>query len=203
MSENVMSRTRWVPWSYSMGEATLTCELKRQNALEGAAFKSNLADAFAVIRDFITVQLEAAMLGRPATGATSDEVAAHNEKASGLYARAMKEEARFFAALNPVLVRQVFTDCVRNVAGLEIDFLPITTGAALCEAADQALLQAVLLELRRLTDLSAKEAKSSGSPSTSDSGVSEPPSTDSPAPSTEPEVLPTLSTATESLAVTA
>jgi len=204
MTENVLSRRRWVPWTCDIGDrATLTCELKRMNALEAADFKSNLAGAFAAIRDFTQVAVEMAALEKARAGATPEQGVAHEQAAGQLVFRIEKAQAAFFQALDPVVMERLFATCVRNVGGLVMDDEPITTGPQLLQVADEDLLRGILMRLRNLTELSAMEGKASSSPSTSGSEASEPPSTDSPAPSIEPEGSTAPSTVPETLAETA
>lgn len=190
MSENIMSRKRWVPWSYKLDETTVTAELKRMDALEAADFKSNLAEAFAAVHDLFNLRLEMATNSEN----TSTEVQ------MGYVARIQKVDSAFFKALDRATVTKALTECVRDVRGFEVEGETVSGVSFL---SDPELLRAVLIELRRLTELSATEGKASSSPSTSDSVASEPPSTASPAPSTEPEDSTLPSTVQETQPATA
>jgi hypothetical protein len=203
MTENVLSRRRWVPWSCEVGDATLTCELKRMNALEAADFKGNLAAAFGTVRDSTNIQLELFALRLQGPGDTAESKALFEQAAGHLIFRLEKVYAAFFQALDRQLVERVFSTCIRNVTGLVMDDESIVTGAQLLDVADEELLRGVLMQLRLLTELSATEGKASSSPSTSGSEASEPPSTVFPAPSIEPEASTAPSTVPENLAESA
>lgn len=91
----------------------------------------------------------------------------------------------------------LFANAVRNVGGLEMDGVEVTTGVQLLEAADDNLVFFVVLALHRLSNLSSAEAFRSASLSTS--SPAEPTtrgSSSEGASSTGSEASPTPSTAT-------
>lgn len=70
----------------------------------------------------------------------------------------------YMQSLDPAWLAQVFTDYVRNVSGLEIDDVAITTGEALAAVADQGLTLFVLEAIRGFAGLTSAEKKASSSP---------------------------------------
>jgi hypothetical protein len=107
---------------------------------------------------------EAGITEPPMTAAELEDVFGHDEERIASRQKAMTD---YWESLDPVWLRQVFTDYVRAVEGLVIDDVPITTGAALAEVADQPLTLFVLETIRGLAGLSGAEKKASSSPHTS------------------------------------
>lgn len=144
MTGRILELKRWERVSYfpeGPDESEIRMELKRLKRVEAKSLRKVIIAAFAEVEKGGDASLTPA------------------QKAAIM--------ANVFEVVPEEQLQQLFADSVRNVDGLKIDDQAITRGSELLENADDGVLFFVLMNLQRLSTLSAPEAFRSGSRSTS------------------------------------
>jgi len=179
-SHSILDLKRWIQITYEVGQiegegaAEISMEMKRLRRHEARPLQKLLTKIFGKLDEARNSDLSAT---------------AQAEMLAEVYDLMPEDE-----------LRKWFGECVRNVAGFRIDGVAIETGEGLFQEADDALVLFALMNLFRLSKLSAVQGNASASASTSLLQAEAVPSS-SGAISIESEAGPTPSTATVLVAV--
>lgn len=175
MTGSVLDLKRWVPIKYTVGEGVeISMEMKRLRRHEARPLQKILTKVFVKLDEVQNSNLSAA---------------AQSDMLNEIYELMPEDD-----------LKRWFGECVRNVEGFRIDSVAIETGEGLFQEADDQLVLFTLMNLFRLSKLSAVQGNASASASTS-SPQAEAALSSSGATSTESVAGPTPSTATPLLAV--
>jgi hypothetical protein len=163
----ILSLKKWFPVTYEQeGEDfAIGMELKR--------LRYDEANRLLVVTSAAFGALAVAHSEKPLAEGEARPEKSFAEKIGELQANAKSAEL-FYQALKPETLEWIWSDCVRNVTGVEDEDGPVTTGTRLAAFADQRLVMWLLGKLQREAGLSATEGKASSSPSTSGSEGTKP-----------------------------
>jgi hypothetical protein len=142
-SHSTLDLKRWIPITYKVGDgaAEISMEMKRLRRHEARPLQKLLTKIFGKLDEVRNSDLSAT---------------AQAEMLAEVYDLMPEDE-----------LRKWFGECVRNVEGFRIDSVAIETGEGLFQEADDALVLFALMNLFRLSKLSAVQGNASASLSTS------------------------------------
>jgi hypothetical protein len=190
----------WEPVTYYLDEereAPITFKVKRLQFIEAEPLKLILASAMAAMEPTLAKQQaaeeagEAARNAARASGADEDSIqragqaAMQAESAKHDPQEALAAMRETYKAVPKDDVARAFSEYIRDVEGLAVDGVKVTTGDQLHAIADEQLVFFVLGSLRRFAKLSVTEGKASSSSRISTSAGTA--SSSSPATSTSAE----------------